>query len=214
MIKCSDEMIGNISYFEKLAKTFTKPFYSNLFTYFMERDISNWNRRSIPETELAKDLKEVVKDSWLEFFEENIDFFYDDGWHCGDCYSEYEEFCSSNGIVKPYLHSKKMLGMKLKSVCYVRETKEINNNGRRSSVRYYCIKPEAMKKYPKNEITDDPDNEPVKESVQIITETEVIEFISSDKCGNNKIESWNLFRESYHECSQKEFDEKISCLLF
>ena len=73
-----------------------------------------------------------------------------------------------------------------------------------------------------DEIVNDPDNEPVKESVKEITETntneitdeEVNEFVSSDKCGSNKIESRALFMKKYHKCSLKEFDEKIGCLLF
>ena len=217
MIKCSDEMVGNIDYFEYLDRTFTKPFYTNLFTYFMQRDISKWNRRNIPETELGNDLKEVVKESWLDFFEENVDYFYDNGWHCGDCYQEYENFCSENGIVRPYVNSKKLLGMKLKSVCYVRESKEINQNGRRSSVRYYCIKPELSKKYPRNEIVDDPDSkldEAVVSNSNEITDSEIDAFINSDNCGTNMIESMALFIKRYHSCSLKEFNEKIGSLIF
>jgi len=110
---CSNEVKGNNEYFDKLHSTFTKKFYKHLFTFFLNRDLSKWNKRLIPATDLRNDLIDSCKESWLRFFEDNIDAFYEDGgYNSQDCYNDYLEFCDSNGDKHPFSLTKSGLRIK------------------------------------------------------------------------------------------------------
>ncbi|KAA6376018.1 MAG: hypothetical protein EZS28_028456 [Streblomastix strix] len=48
--ECSPVRRGNLAYFTTLCNSFDEDFYNNLFTFFMTRDISQFNPRNIPLT--------------------------------------------------------------------------------------------------------------------------------------------------------------------
>ncbi|KAA6383922.1 MAG: hypothetical protein EZS28_020552 [Streblomastix strix] len=54
--KCSSTHRGDLAYFTSLCNSFDVDFYSNLFTFFMTRDISQFNLRDIPMTQAKKDI--------------------------------------------------------------------------------------------------------------------------------------------------------------
>ncbi|KAA6394455.1 MAG: hypothetical protein EZS28_010022 [Streblomastix strix] len=54
--RCKAVHRDDVEYFTSLSNGFTTEFYNNLFTYFMTRNISNWNQRIIPFTEAKKDI--------------------------------------------------------------------------------------------------------------------------------------------------------------
>jgi hypothetical protein len=60
-----------IRYFDVLYKTFTHEFYCTLYNYFINRDITDFNTRVIPITDIKNDMIESCKESWLLFFEDN-----------------------------------------------------------------------------------------------------------------------------------------------
>jgi hypothetical protein len=54
--KCRDVYKNNFECFSNLYKTFTKDFYINLFRYFKEYNISNFEPRIIPMTEIKYEI--------------------------------------------------------------------------------------------------------------------------------------------------------------
>jgi hypothetical protein len=50
--KCSDASKNNFDYFSRLNDMFTDDFYTNLHNYFKSFDISTFNPRVIPITDL------------------------------------------------------------------------------------------------------------------------------------------------------------------
>ncbi|KAA6378906.1 MAG: hypothetical protein EZS28_025567, partial [Streblomastix strix] len=53
---CNSVHRGDLAYFTNLCNSFDEDFYSNLFTFFMTRDISQFNPRNIPMTQAKKDI--------------------------------------------------------------------------------------------------------------------------------------------------------------
>ncbi|KAA6384147.1 MAG: hypothetical protein EZS28_020326 [Streblomastix strix] len=54
--KCSSTHRGDLAYFTNICNSFDVEFYNNLFTFFMTRDISQFNPRDIPMTQAKKDI--------------------------------------------------------------------------------------------------------------------------------------------------------------
>ncbi|KAA6362884.1 MAG: hypothetical protein EZS28_041589 [Streblomastix strix] len=54
--KCNSVHRGDLAYFTNLCNSFDKDIYNNLFTFFMTRDISQFNPRAIPMTQAKKDI--------------------------------------------------------------------------------------------------------------------------------------------------------------
>ncbi|KAA6399042.1 MAG: hypothetical protein EZS28_005433 [Streblomastix strix] len=54
--ECSPVHRGDLAYFTTLCNSFDEDFYNNLFTFFMIRDISQFNPRNIPMTQAKKDI--------------------------------------------------------------------------------------------------------------------------------------------------------------
>ncbi|KAA6373696.1 MAG: hypothetical protein EZS28_030775, partial [Streblomastix strix] len=54
--ECSPVHRGDLAYFTTLCNSFDDDFYNNLFTFFMTRDISQFNPRNIPMTQAKKDI--------------------------------------------------------------------------------------------------------------------------------------------------------------
>jgi hypothetical protein len=61
--KCSDIYKNNFEYFSNLYKTFTHDFYINLFRYFKEYNILNFERRIIPITIMKHEIMQACKES-------------------------------------------------------------------------------------------------------------------------------------------------------
>lgn len=67
VIACSEERIGDFDYFKELAASQT-PANADLFlTWLLDRDISEWNPRIIPDTELRRELKMRALDLPAQF---------------------------------------------------------------------------------------------------------------------------------------------------
>ncbi|KAA6391051.1 MAG: hypothetical protein EZS28_013417, partial [Streblomastix strix] len=54
--KCNSVHRGYLAYFTTLCNSFDEDFYNNLFTFFLTRDISQFNPRNIPMTQAKKDI--------------------------------------------------------------------------------------------------------------------------------------------------------------
>ncbi|KAA6370572.1 MAG: hypothetical protein EZS28_033903 [Streblomastix strix] len=54
--KCNSVHRGDLAYFTNLCNSFDEDFYNNLFTFFMTRDISQFNPRNIPMIQAKKDI--------------------------------------------------------------------------------------------------------------------------------------------------------------
>ena len=98
IIETSDEKCKQFDYFKRLFESFNDEFYDALFSFFMNRDISGFNPRAIPETEEKKELIEFNKSSYEMFFEEREEEF-ERGWICSDCYRAYAEWAREMGFV-------------------------------------------------------------------------------------------------------------------
>jgi hypothetical protein len=68
-------MQNNFEYFDRLNKKFTHEFYNELYNFFINRDLTDFNTRLIPITDIKNDMIESCKESWLLFFEDNISKF-------------------------------------------------------------------------------------------------------------------------------------------
>lgn len=144
---CSVEMKDRSDYFEPLIDEInSNGFYENLFTYLSSRNISKWNKRKIPETELRNDIIDACKENWLLFFEEYVDKFYDKGYLTKDCYSDYRLFCEESGT-NPF--SLKTFGLKIKSLVDIVQTGVKDEKGNWKTIRHYRIKENIASKYMK-----------------------------------------------------------------
>ncbi|KAA6387488.1 MAG: hypothetical protein EZS28_016985 [Streblomastix strix] len=54
--KCDSVHRGDLAYFTNLCNSFDEDFFYNLFTFFMTRNISQFNPRNIPMTQAKKDI--------------------------------------------------------------------------------------------------------------------------------------------------------------
>jgi hypothetical protein len=138
IFKTSNECKNNFEYFDKLNKTFTHEFYNELYNYFINRDLTDFNPRSIPITDIKNDMIESCKESWLLFFEDNISKFMKK-YQRKLAYFDYVKFCKDENYL-PF--SKTKFGLKLKNVvnCY-QTTKDSK------TVRYYLIKDDVKAGY-------------------------------------------------------------------
>ena len=85
----SNKYAGDYEYFNKLAQVINHPeFYQQLFTFFKNCDISDWNSRNIPMTES----KENIQQSSLSPFELFIQYHKKDfveGYIKDDSYDDF-----------------------------------------------------------------------------------------------------------------------------
>lgn len=93
----SEKYKNNWGYFGALANDFDQDFYENLYTFFMDRDLSSFNPRILPKSEIKDAIVDSFKSSYQAFYESFEDAF-DEGWICGDCYQSYVQFAKSNGF--------------------------------------------------------------------------------------------------------------------
>ena len=97
IIETSNKRCKDFQYFKTLTAGFNKEFYNTLFTFFMNRDISEFNPRNIPDTVERQDLIETNKTSYEMFYEENEDQF-KEGWPTNHCYYEYARWAKDHGF--------------------------------------------------------------------------------------------------------------------
>ena len=97
ILETSNKRCKDFQYFKALTAGFTRDFYNNLFTFFMNRDISKFNPRHIPDTKERQDLIETNKTSYEMFYEENSERF-EEGWHTEECYFEYSRWAKDHGF--------------------------------------------------------------------------------------------------------------------
>lgn len=99
MTECSDRYKGDFDYFDKLVKSFDTAFYEHLLTFFMNKDISEFNPRKMPMTKIKKEVIESKKSCYKLFVEEYIDKLNGkEGWNCKDAFTYYVDFAKRNGF--------------------------------------------------------------------------------------------------------------------
>jgi hypothetical protein len=95
--QCSAEKKNNFKYFHDLAESFKfidedgYTFYDHLYSFFLGIDMSDFNLRVIPMTILKQDIIDACKESWLLFFEDNLDQFHK-GYISKQCYQDYRQY--------------------------------------------------------------------------------------------------------------------------
>ena len=67
VIACNEDRIGDHDYFKELAKILTDENAALFLTWLNNRDISHWNPRIIPDTELRRELKMRALDHPVQF---------------------------------------------------------------------------------------------------------------------------------------------------
>lgn len=133
VIKNNNRNCKNIKYFEKLNDTMNEYFYKNLFSFYMLRNIDNFNVRKFPETDARKDIIETTKSSVELFIQSEIKTFNDEnGYNCANCYSDYKSYCDRNNY-KPY--NNKNFGIMMKKYT---ERKQKRINGVKNN-RYFLL---------------------------------------------------------------------------
>lgn len=146
---------SNFDFFNNLYNSFNKEFYDNLLTYFMKRDLSEFNVRLIPSTEAKEDLIDASKtpiDQWIcDHYNELVN----EGIQCTD---------ASNG--RPQEMKLKAFQLAIKDKCEKKQ-KRVGS----SRQWFYCLKDECKSLYKQTVYDDDeneefdPDSIPVKISV-------------------------------------------------
>ena len=121
---------GDIEYFTKLHKSFTKEFYDNLLTYFFYYNINDFNPRNIPMSEAKQD---IIEASCSEF----------DEWINNHYLALIEGMlCSEALACKPSGMKDKIFQLQIKDKCYRKQ--------KRMPVRrewYYVLKEECYDLY-------------------------------------------------------------------
>jgi hypothetical protein len=122
-------------------------FYNELYNFFINRDLTNFNPRLIPIMDIKNDMIESCKESWLLFFEDNISMLYK-RYPCKIAIADYIKFCKDKTYM-PFSNTK--FGLKLKSVVDVHKTSKDNK-----TIRYYMTKDDIKAIYEiENEELDD-----------------------------------------------------------
>ena len=128
---------GDEVYFTKLINSFTENFYENLFRYFAQRDISNWNNRKLPQTEAKNDIIEASRSSY-EYFISNkkTEFMKEGGYQCTEAYMDYQNYAKKFGYTGC---SQKKFGSEIKKYCERLDKKVYGKH-----ILYYRLKDEYV----------------------------------------------------------------------
>jgi hypothetical protein len=131
----------DFSYFNQLIKSFTNEFYSELLTFYANRDISSFNPRNIPMTEAKQDIVDASKseiDIWIQ--------------------AHYDEIvtgmqCEKALCMRPDSINPKNFQLQLKSKC---DRKQIRVGARTANKRMwvYTLKQEYVDIYRPKEYVD------------------------------------------------------------
>ena len=101
----------NFEYFKQLFKSINaEGFYENLLTFFLTRDISEFEPTQLPETETRNEVIEFSKSSYQLFYEQYYNRFCK-GWHVDSSFERYKDFVQQNGFA---MCSKQTFGKYLK----------------------------------------------------------------------------------------------------
>lgn len=143
VLKTSEAHIQDFEYFENLCGfddcNFNDNFYNNLLTYFMNLDISDFNKRKIPMTEAKQDIIDASKSSYELFVQARIQSFITQ-YPCAEAYEEYVSYCKNNGLIAA---ANKTFGAEVKQFC---DRKQRTVNGR-SGVWCYIMRDSAKKSF-------------------------------------------------------------------
>ena len=121
---------GDMNYFTKLHKSFTKEFYDNLLTFFAKYNIEGFNPRNIPMSEAKRD---IIEASYSEF-DEWINSHYltlIDGMVCSEALAS-----------KPHGMKDKLFQLQIKDKCN-RKQKRVGTKRE----YYYVLKDECIDLY-------------------------------------------------------------------
>ena len=125
VLACNGKYKNNHDYWNNIYNNLNEEFYNNLLTYFLKRDISEFNPRIIPMTEAKQDLIEASRnpvDVWICDNYNNLC----EGWLCSEALSN-----------KPYDIKERSFTLQIKDKCI---RKQIQSNNKRSW--YYFLKDE------------------------------------------------------------------------
>ena len=94
----SSEKKGDFEYFDALGELIKRDcFKQHLLTYYMNRDISSWNKRRLPCTDAKNLIQQASKSSYQLFVEEHYNEF-NIGFNRSLAYDAYKIFVSDNGF--------------------------------------------------------------------------------------------------------------------
>jgi phage/plasmid-associated DNA primase len=142
--KLNPQMRGNHQYFDELKKykdTSTTEF-AHLYNYLLRYDISSFNPRAIPMTEVKQEMINEMEDSvksFVRYVNEAIESKRILCWHeCtgdrigrSDLYQNYREYCILAGMNTNYIDTQNRIGRKMKKNYEMRKTK---------GLEYYQVK--------------------------------------------------------------------------
>ena len=134
--KLNPQMRGNHEYFDNLKKykdTSTNEFL-HLYNYLLRYDISSFNPRIIPMTEVKQEMINEMEDSvksFVRYVNEAIESEHMLCWHecTGDrigrneLYQKYREYCTQAGMNTNYIDTQNRFGRKIKKYYEVRKTR-------------------------------------------------------------------------------------------
>jgi hypothetical protein len=107
VIGCSEHRIGDFDYFTELKRMQTPKNANLLLTWLMSRDISQWNPRQIPDTELHHELKMRALDLPVQFLiylisgkEERVVFGDEHKLPTSGMYGLFGDWLKNNGFCK------------------------------------------------------------------------------------------------------------------
>ena len=116
VLEASGDKIGDVDYFNKLWRT-DEAFYNNLFTFFITRDLSNYQPTQIIETDARKTLLEASMTTYERFCRENMNSLIN-GVNANDFYNDYFTWAKhAEHIQEKNICKRTTFGAKIKPYC-------------------------------------------------------------------------------------------------
>jgi hypothetical protein len=112
ILEVSDIHIQDLEYFTALFATFTDEFRAHLLRYFLDYDLSEFNHRTPPLTELKEELQDEQKPLSQEFIEQLE--FPEDGLSYDDLWNRFIEYCDANAVDHKFVGKKLSFGRQIK----------------------------------------------------------------------------------------------------
>ena len=141
VLACNGKYKNNHEYWNNIYNNLNEEFYNNLLTYFIKRDINNFNPRIIPMTEAKQDLIEASRNP--------VDI-----WICNNYNNLCEGMlCADAILLKPYDIKERTFTLYLKDKCI---RKQLRRDGKKPY--YYFLRDECKEIYQQT-INDEENNE-------------------------------------------------------
>ena len=136
---------GDYDYFDSLCRSMDEAFYNNLLTFFMKRDLSKFNPRKIPMTEVKKAVQEISRSAYESFIQANLKQFVE-GIGRKEAYETYKRWANESGFKQANIST-----FKSKIMAFTDDTK-ISREGKQ--IHVYRLKADMKSRFDEDDADD------------------------------------------------------------